>query len=132
MINVGSFSPVLHKNICCGYSLETPHRSAANKYPQCMFLWRNKKKYQTLFLNKSYVHIHGKYAKFLFIAVTAVLKSKSEKCLWDIYLQQNASLQAHECLCCLLTELLGTTESAIAPDSGGRGWGGAIHIIFFL
>ena len=25
VIILGSFSPVLHKNICCGYSLEVPH-----------------------------------------------------------------------------------------------------------
>ena len=35
----------LHKNICCGYSLEAPHRGAFNEYPQYMFSWRNKKKY---------------------------------------------------------------------------------------
>ena len=26
-----------HKNICCGYSLEAPHRGASNEYPQHMF-----------------------------------------------------------------------------------------------
>ena len=33
----------LNKNICCGYPLETPHWGASNKYPQHMFLLRNKK-----------------------------------------------------------------------------------------
>ena len=33
----------LHENICCGYSLEAPHRGASNEYPQHMFSWRNKK-----------------------------------------------------------------------------------------
>ena len=33
----------LHKNICCGYSLEAPRRGASNEYPQHMFLWGNKK-----------------------------------------------------------------------------------------
>ena len=33
----------LHENICCGYSLEAPHRGASNEYPQHMFLMRNKK-----------------------------------------------------------------------------------------
>ena len=33
----------LHKNICCGYSLEAPRRGASNEYPQHMFSWRNKK-----------------------------------------------------------------------------------------
>ena len=33
----------LHKNICCGYSLEVPHWGTSNEYPQHMFLWRNKK-----------------------------------------------------------------------------------------
>ena len=27
----------LHKNICCGYSLEAPRRGASNEYPQHMF-----------------------------------------------------------------------------------------------
>ena len=33
----------LHKNICCGYSLEAHWRGASNEYPQHMFSWRNKK-----------------------------------------------------------------------------------------
>ena len=45
MIIMGSFSPVLHTNICCGYSLEAPRRGASNEYPQHMFLLRNKKNY---------------------------------------------------------------------------------------
>ena len=32
------------KNIDCGYSLEPPRRGGSNKYPQSMFLSRNKKK----------------------------------------------------------------------------------------
>ena len=31
------------KNIDCGYLLELPHRGGSNKYPQSMFLSRNKK-----------------------------------------------------------------------------------------
>ena len=38
------FLSVLHKNTCCGYSLEAPHWGASNEYPQHVFLWRNKKK----------------------------------------------------------------------------------------
>ena len=37
-----SFS-FLHKNICCGYSLEAPQQGASNEYPQHMFSWRNRK-----------------------------------------------------------------------------------------
>ena len=37
------FSLFLSENICCGYSLEAPHRGASNEYPQHMFLCRNKK-----------------------------------------------------------------------------------------
>ena len=33
----------LHKNICCGYSLEAPQWGASNEYTQHMFPWRNKK-----------------------------------------------------------------------------------------
>ena len=45
MIIMGSFSPVLHENICCGYWLEAPQRGASNGYPQHMFSLRNKKNY---------------------------------------------------------------------------------------
>ena len=33
----------LNKNISCGYSLEASWGGASNEYPQCVFLWRNKK-----------------------------------------------------------------------------------------
>ena len=40
------------------YSLETPRRGASNGYPQHMFLWRNKKKYQYFFgLNKRHLKL---------------------------------------------------------------------------
>ena len=35
---------VLHKNICCGCSLESPRRGDSNEHPQHMFLWRKKAK----------------------------------------------------------------------------------------
>ena len=40
----------LHKNICCGYSLEAPCRGTSNEYQQHMFSWRNKK---NIFLHKN-------------------------------------------------------------------------------
>ena len=39
-----TFYLFLHKKICCGYSLEVPHRAATNEYPQHRFSCRNKKK----------------------------------------------------------------------------------------
>ena len=39
MIILGYFFLFLHKNICCGYSLEVPRQGASNEYPQRMFLW---------------------------------------------------------------------------------------------
>ena len=38
----------LHKNICCGYSLEAPQWGTSNEYPQYMFLCRNKKTFMWL------------------------------------------------------------------------------------
>ena len=35
-------SSVLHKNLCCGYSIESHCRGDSNDYPQHRFLWRNK------------------------------------------------------------------------------------------
>ena len=42
----------LHENICCGYSLEVPHRGTSNEYPQHMFSWRNKKNINTFGIKK--------------------------------------------------------------------------------
>ena len=41
--NIDIFSYFFTKNICCGYSLEVPHRGTSNECPQHMFSWRNKK-----------------------------------------------------------------------------------------
>ena len=38
MIIQGYFFSVHNKNICCGYSLESPRRGDSNDYPQHMFL----------------------------------------------------------------------------------------------
>ena len=45
MIIEGYFSSVLHKSLCCGYSLEWPRQGDSNEYPQHTFLWRNKQNY---------------------------------------------------------------------------------------
>ena len=42
MIIKGQFSKFLQTNICCGYSLEVPHRGTSNEYPQHKFLWTHK------------------------------------------------------------------------------------------
>ena len=34
----------VHKNICCGYSLESPWRGNSNEYPQHMFFMEKKAK----------------------------------------------------------------------------------------
>ena len=45
VIILGYFFLFLHKNICCGYSLEAPHRGTSNVYPQHMFLWKIRENY---------------------------------------------------------------------------------------
>ena len=42
----------LHKNLCCGYSLEVPHWGTSNEYPQHRFSWKNKKTINTSWLVK--------------------------------------------------------------------------------
>ena len=42
---------LLHENICCGYSLEAPHR-VTSEYPQHIILWRKKKNVDTFGLKK--------------------------------------------------------------------------------
>ena len=52
----------LHKNICCGYSLEVPHRSASNEYPQHMFLCKNKKNICIFWMKKApYLELCSRY-----------------------------------------------------------------------
>ena len=38
LVIILGFSPFLHKNICCGYSLEAPHRGTYNEWPQHVFM----------------------------------------------------------------------------------------------
>ena len=46
MTIMGYFFLFLHKNLCCGYSLESPWRSESNEYPQhIFFLWRTDENY---------------------------------------------------------------------------------------
>ena len=55
-LNIGSLQ---NKIICCGYTLEAPHRGASNEYPQNMFLRRNRKKNVKIFLsNKRLIKSH--------------------------------------------------------------------------
>ena len=39
LIIMGYFFLFLHKNICCGYSLEAPQLGTSNEYPQHTFLY---------------------------------------------------------------------------------------------
>ena len=48
----------LHKNIYTGYSLEVPHWSASNEYPQYRLSWRNKK---NIFLIPPLIWSYGRY-----------------------------------------------------------------------
>ena len=45
MIIQRQFLSNLHKNLCCGCSLELPRQGDSNKNPQHRFLWRNKQNY---------------------------------------------------------------------------------------
>ena len=52
------YFPYFTTNICCGYSLEVPHRGASNEYPQHIFSWRNKKNIDT-FQSKMALYLEG-------------------------------------------------------------------------
>ena len=76
---------VLHKNICCGYSLELPRQGNSNEYPQHMFLWRNK---QTCPL------IITKYPSYLFFCQWGqICGSLSEASLYCAHLSHTMSLK---------------------------------------
>ena len=51
MIIIGYFSPVLHKNICCGYSLEAPRRGASKSTHNICFYGELRKIIPELSLN---------------------------------------------------------------------------------
>ena len=54
----------LHRNICCGYSLEAPHLGTSNKCLQFMFSWRNRKNINTFWRAKMpYLELYGKCPK---------------------------------------------------------------------
>ena len=49
--NWRSFLSNLHKNLCCGCSLESPWWGDSNEHQQHRFLWRNKKNYPLIVIN---------------------------------------------------------------------------------
>ena len=53
VIILGQFPLFLHKNLCCGYSFEVPHRGTSNEYPQHMFLWRIRENYPRIIIKYS-------------------------------------------------------------------------------
>ena len=55
----------LHENICCGYSLEVPHQSTSNEYPQHTFSCRNKKNVNTFGLKKKKKRLNKRYANVM-------------------------------------------------------------------
>ena len=78
-----TFFLLLHENICCGYSLEAPHQSASNKYPQNVFFgeirkisivfsWKKKSPYLELwwlmcvYLHFNFPFYYRKLAGFYF------------------------------------------------------------------
>ena len=67
-------SQILHKSICCWYSLEVPPQGTSNEYQQHMFLWRNKTNYQKNYL-QMFLHIKSSYLLPLVFQVSFVLTS---------------------------------------------------------
>ena len=72
------FFLVLNKNICCGYSLEAPHRGTSNKHHNICLCGELKKKYQhfldenitkTCLYNVDPIKPHFYIAKLGFIGV---------------------------------------------------------------
>ena len=49
---------VLHENICCGYSLESPWRGNSNEYPQHMFA-------KAILMNTHNICFHGEINKII-------------------------------------------------------------------
>ena len=82
---------VLH--ICCGYSLEAPHKSISNEYSQHMFSCRNKKNISTfqqekepflkLWLRMIYQTVRNKLAPKSYCHVLSLLAISLFKFIYD-------------------------------------------------
>ena len=75
----------LHKTICCGYSLEVPHRGASNEYPQHMFPWKI-----TVFdlITALCAYVFQNYWEHSVVVkytIKGTFKKKSEKDVFDDY-----------------------------------------------
>ena len=65
MIILPYFFSFLLKNICCGYSLEVPHRGTSNEYPQHVFMENWRKYHQILLYNSSVYFFSGELSYLL-------------------------------------------------------------------
>ena len=57
MIGIGYFFTFLHKIICRGYSLKSPHRGNSNGYPQHLILWRNTRNNPKMVIKYSFFRV---------------------------------------------------------------------------
>ena len=55
MIILGYLFLILHKNKCCGYSLEAPHQDGYKEYQHPKFLWRTGENYRRTITKYSYL-----------------------------------------------------------------------------
>ena len=83
------FYLVLHKNVCCGYSLESPGRGDSNEYPQCMFIWKNM---------ENYPFIITEYPPCLFLWM--IQDSSGEQIKWVFDNLGIIPLFLHKNICC--------------------------------
>ena len=58
--NQGIIFVILHKNVCCAYSLESPQWGDSNEYPQHVFLWRTVENYPLIILKYPPYLLHWK------------------------------------------------------------------------
>ena len=99
MIILEQFSPVLHKNIHCGYTSESPLSGASDEYPQCIFSWRNEKNIrnycQIRLLNKSSVTHSGNLILCLLLVMKKIIVNISVH-VWKTYsLQPSFSINTY-------------------------------------
>ena len=58
MINLGYLFSFRIKNLCCGHTLEAPHRGASNEYQQRIFFMEN---WETISLARHQIFVHNKF-----------------------------------------------------------------------
>ena len=73
LVSLGKFFLFLHKNLCCGYSLEAPQLGTSNEYPKDRFLSRIGENYPRFIIKYSFTSLQGPVVQSI-VSLTSSLR----------------------------------------------------------